>query len=203
MPPAQDLFSTEEAIKQQVFGEVLTDLAAEVKNITVWENPLKKYDEDGGQHPSPEQTEQLIRYIDAMVAQQHGTSFLLPSATNDTITTRWKYGRVNALYKFGCAACSSREKNKWYYICLECKTALLEDVATKVATARFNTYIQEAYDEENPTLQRQAKEQEENDSPDGVRSRSPMKKGVDHSQNSDTKISEDYFLHHKQRSKKI
>ena len=74
-PPHRSFVSTEEAVKQIYVTQALEDLAA-IENITIWENPLQAYEEDDGQHPSPAQTEQLLKYIDAMMSQQHGPPYM-------------------------------------------------------------------------------------------------------------------------------
>ena len=185
-PPTKDSPSEEDIAKQRLFKEALADLATKTENITVWENPLKRYDEDQGSHPSPEQTEQLLRYIDAMVAQQNGSTYLLKSASSETITTTKKYSRVNSLYKFGCTACSSRKKNKWYYVCIDCKTTMSNDEDNKLATENFNNFVSETMEANNPALPSTTKGMDVV-SEDGVRARSPL--GKDGSNPSDRNIS--------------
>ena len=133
-PTMQQLPSAENTAKRKLYVDMLNDVAKDVPNFTFWENPLKMYEEDEGMHPSPQQTEQLLKYMDAMFAQQHGLTYLLKSATSEIITTKRKYNKVNSLYKFGCSACSSRKKNKWFYICTDCKSNIASDSATKEAT---------------------------------------------------------------------
>lgn len=180
LPPPHRMFvSNEDTVRQQYLKEALTELSS-VQNITIWENPLKAYEEDDGQHPSPIQTEQLLRYIDAMMSQQHGPPYVLQSATPETITTTKKYGRVNSLYKFGCSACSSRKKNKWYHICLECKEALQVDEQIKERKAYFDERVVALHELTNPSLPATNQmRREENVSADGVRSRSPLRNDLE------------------------
>ena len=153
----------------QLYVDMLNDVAKDVSNFKFWENPLKVYEEDDGMHPSPQQTEQLLKYMDAMFAQQHGLTYLLKSATSEIITTNRKYNKVNSLYKFGCSACSSRKKNKWFYICTDCKSNIASDTATKEATTRFRSCVQTLEDQMAPTLPTTK-------IGDGQRSRSPLDK---------------------------
>ena len=62
----EDLVSAESMAKRKLYVDMLNDLAKDTPNITIWENPLKEYEEDEGLHPSRQQTEQIMKYMDAI-----------------------------------------------------------------------------------------------------------------------------------------
>ena len=114
-----------EEVKEEIFNEHL--LQMEKDGVKVWENPIEGYEEDFGRHPSPEQSLALGKYIQQKLATDFNLPLFMKSATEDVIALRNKYWHVTTFYKFGCGACASRAKNKWYNICNLCKEAAQKD----------------------------------------------------------------------------
>ncbi len=118
-PPSQDFVDTTSIAKEEYFHESLAKLD-ESENITVLDNPVKRFDDDGGRHPSADQTVEIIKFLDTKLKDILDIPFyLLPSATDETVVTR-KYFGVTPLYRFGCSGCMCRKKNKWDNLCDDC-----------------------------------------------------------------------------------
>ena len=125
-PPApKDFASAEEEVKEEIFKEHLQQMTE--SGIQVWENPFDQYDEDDGMHPSPDQSLTLSKFMSENLESTFKTTFLMASATEEVIALPNKYWHVTSFYKFGCGACSSRTRNKWYNICDDCKQAASTD----------------------------------------------------------------------------
>jgi hypothetical protein len=152
-PPKQDPTLAEPKIKEEVFFEHLQQLAANNDNVHLWQNPLEKYTEDNGQHPSVGETEQLLRLIDEQAKAVFGTPYILPSATSQTLTTKAKYSKVKSLYKYGCSGCNLKTKNRWYNLCDQCRTSIREDGDIRQAVERFNDRVNKYLEEHSPTLE--------------------------------------------------
>ena len=122
----QNIITPEEQVKMEIFDEHLKLLAD--NGVSIWENPINIYDEDSGMHPSPTQTTMLLKFLNSKVDAEWKTQYLLPSATDEVISLSSKFQHVNSLYKYGCGACESKEKNSWYNVCNSCKDlAKLDD----------------------------------------------------------------------------
>ena len=110
LPPKTILFSCEDQIRQDLFYENMENLRT--KGLHIIENPIKCYEDDGGLHPTKEQTVELCKHIHKDLTKQ-GLQFLLPSASDDVIGSHQLYSKVNSLYKYGCCACEGKKKNKY------------------------------------------------------------------------------------------
>ena len=126
--------------------------------------PFFDFEEDQGQQPSPEQTKQIINYLDEKLLEKFGHPYKLSSATDDSLVTSRKYAGVRSLYKYGCSACCSRERNKYHSVCDTCKDFMKDDASFRQEVADFTLGVEAKYDVENPTLPRKRSY-----SPDGVR----------------------------------
>ena len=173
-PPPQNFVDPESHVKEEIFREVLRELQ-QLENITVWENPVAQYEADGGQHPSAKQTEVLLQYINVHANQDLGVPYILPSSTGETLTSERFYKQVNALYKYGCAACDSKTQNKWYNLCEECKVALKEDDGIKRGLLKFEEQVKKIEEAWMPQLGITTTTNTEDVCSDGIRSRSPLK----------------------------
>ena len=118
----------------------------------MWENPIKEYESDNGQHPSEEQTVALISFLNKRTEEDYGFSYRLESASDDMVTTHRIYSNVNALYKYGCTGCRSKTKNKWYNLCLECKENIKTDERTQQLLGEFNERVEQLDEINNPWL---------------------------------------------------
>ena len=123
------------------------------KNIQIWEKPVKKYEEDGGRHPTPEQTKEILQYINEKAQTEFGIPYMLNSATKEIITSDRFYAGVNSLYKYGCSGCSSKVQNKWWNLCSECTKKSQDDEVIQEALVQFNTKLDEIKDAMHPTLE--------------------------------------------------
>ena len=105
-----------------------------------------------GTQPSQQQSVELVNYINEWVKSDFGVPMLMNSATDDVMALPNKYWHVTSLYKYGCGACSSKERNKWYNICDLCKEVPKTDYEVIDAAKVFLTRLKEVEDSENPTL---------------------------------------------------
>ena len=129
--------------------------------MQVVENPIAQYSEDGGQHPSRAETERLIRFIDEKTKEIFQTPYLLPSATQDTLTTSTFYAKVTGLYKYGCSGCNAKTKNRWFNLCNDCRTTLQEDENILKLVDEFEDRVDKFMDANNPELKRVGNESPE------------------------------------------
>ena len=123
LPPPQKRIDAMEQAKEAVFLEHLAVLDEEIPNLKVWTNPLESFEEDAGRHPNPEQTGAILNFLDQKAKEDLGVSIFLESGPNELMATKRKYKGVRALYKYGCAACSDKSRNKWWTICSNCFAA--------------------------------------------------------------------------------
>ena len=153
-PPLQNHIDPVQKAKEVIFHEHLREMEEDLPNLKVWPNPIDKYEEDDGRHPSPEQTAQLLHYMDKKAQEDLGVTIFLPSGANDFITTRKKYGGVRSLYKYGCGACADRSRNKWWGLCTFCTECAMapDENGLIYALQQFNKMAQEIQDRENPLL---------------------------------------------------
>ena len=175
-PPSRRHMDPIDEAKEVIFHAHLKEVAEVAPNVKIWPNPITQYEEDGGSHPSPEQTVELLHYIDQMTKKDMGVTIFLPSGPNEYMTSQKKYSGVKSLYKYGCAACSDKNQNKWWGLCTNCtEQALLpekHDLAYAVQV--FNETVRSVHDRENPPLQNSPAYGEHSGS-SSIRDRSPLK----------------------------
>ncbi len=151
-PPKPVVFlDAEVEVRDEFYRNHLTELAN--NGVMVWENPIEHYEEDWGEHPSPDQTAELWKYVAEKVKAELGLDMLLKSATDDVIALPNKYWHVQSFYKYGCGACNSKEKNKWFSICDICKEAAKNDEVVKKQEEEYASRLEEIFNEENPSLE--------------------------------------------------
>ncbi len=153
-PPSQNAVSPSQKVKEQVSNECFQALESN-DNISVFKNPIQTFDEDGGSHPSPEQTAAILRFIDEKTKEVFGHPYILPSAMecDDILVTKRKYAGVNPLYKYGCGACTDQSRNKWYGVCNVCKDFIRDDDNLSKQVDAFKLAVADVEDAENPALQ--------------------------------------------------
>ena len=141
-PKTSGFLSAEETVKEEIFQEHLQYL--ESSGIKIWPNPIEAYEEvdSGHEHPSPEQSTKLCKYINDMLLTDFKIPLFLKSATEDVFALPNKYWHVTSLYKYGCAACSSKAKNKWYNICDLCKQAAATDKEVQAKVKWFDSRVE-------------------------------------------------------------
>ena len=149
-PPKTISISSEEEVKEEFFMDHLKKV--EANGITVIENPIVEFDEDQGRHPSPEQTVEMIKTINKSMADEHQVQYLLESATDDVVCLPNKYQNVRSLYKYGCAACNRKEKNKWFNLCDDCKVEAVSDKETTGEAEKMRLEIQRRIELDLPAL---------------------------------------------------
>ena len=175
-PPPMNALDPVDQAKEVMFNVHLATMEEDITNISVWPSPIQEFEEDGGRHPTPQQTSELLHYLDQKASEEFGVSLFLQSGPNELMTTKKKYGGVTALYKYGCGACPDRSRNKWWALCNNCSTAaknaeesgLMGPLQVLMATAN------EIRDRESPSLPN-----------DGYRDRSPLKEIGDVSEEND------------------
>lgn len=172
-PPPQGRIDAVEQAKESFFHGHLAVLGEEIENIKVWDNPIDTFEEDGGRHPNPEQTAEILLYLDAKAKEDMGVSIFLGSGPNDLISQKKKYRGVKSLYKYGCGACADKSRNKWWSLCTNCSTAAKDpDTAgTRSGLRYLHSKASEIRETENPLLGAGATETP------GYRERSPLRDG--------------------------
>ena len=110
-PPPQGRIDAVEQAKESFFHDHLAVLGEAVENIKVWGNPIDTFEEDSGRHPNPEQTAEILHYLDTKAKEDMGVSIFLDSGPNDLISQKKKYRGVKSLYKYGCGACADKSRN--------------------------------------------------------------------------------------------
>ena len=95
----------------ELFHGHLAVLGEEIENIKVWDNPIVTFEEDGGRHPNPEQTAEILLFLDAKAKEDMGVSIFLGSGPNDLISQKKKYRGVKSLCKYGCGACTDKSRH--------------------------------------------------------------------------------------------
>ena len=176
-PPAHKHIDPVQITKDIIFRAHFKELDEYLPNLRVWENPIQMYEEDDGRHPSPEQTSELLHFIDKKAQEDMGVSIFLPSGPNDYIITRRKYSGVRSLYKYGCGACSDRERNKWWGLCMRCvdHAKAPADNGLAYALEVFNDTLKQIQDIENPSLGEKSAYGQQSNSTSHVRERSPLR----------------------------
>ena len=169
-PPPQEKLDPVEQAKEILFHEHLNYIEENNANIKVWPNPIQTYQENGGRHPSPEQTQQILKYIDLKAREDLGVSIFLKSGENDLVVSKKKYGGVKSLYKYGCGACPDKGRNKWWLLCSTCTGKARAPDENHLSKALHILYekARAIRDTENPVLTNQ-------DQTKDYRERSPLK----------------------------
>lgn len=147
-PPHQDFYDHEAQAREEL-ARASREKLAEAGHILLWENPMGDYEDDAGRHPSDDQTKRIVSYLDVKYREELSIPYVLESATAEVLTAR-RYAGVSALYRFGCAGCNSRERNKWQNLCDTCKSSLAADPVVKESTAKLMERIKDIYDASNP-----------------------------------------------------
>ena len=154
-PPKPVSPSSAHKLKVDKYWELLENLNNNVDRITVWDNPVHEYAEDDGKHPSPDQSKEIVNFLDKVLTEKFGRPYKLPSATDELLTVSRGYSGVRSLYRYGCGACNTvtEDKNKIYSVCAKCKEVMaLPTFQQKVSTFKRDlTQLEEA---ENPSLPR-------------------------------------------------
>lgn len=120
-PPPQGFVDPESQVREFFFHDCMKSICELSENVSVWKNPLAQYSADGGQHPTQEESTKLVQYLAERVKSSFGEDLVLTNADDNLLTSKSYYSKVNSLYKFGCAACSSRVQNKWRLLCDVCE----------------------------------------------------------------------------------
>ena len=149
-PPPQQFFDPQCAAREKYFHESLQNLNGK-KNIEVWKNPIESFDDDGGRHPSTEQTVEILHFINSKTKEVYGFDYLLPSATPGTIVTN-KYFGVTPLYRFGCSGCQGRKRNKWDNLCDDCTATASTSPEAQEAAKKIESRAEDIFDHVNPLL---------------------------------------------------
>ncbi len=150
-PPRSKPFSSEAQVKEELYREHLEQLTE--SGVKVWENPVVEYEEDFGDHPTQQQTVVLGKYLHEKVEREFGMPMLMDSATDEVIALPNKYWNVTTFYKYGCAACNNKCRNKWFNLCDDCKQNANVDADVQTKAAEFTKRQSQIEDLENPALQ--------------------------------------------------
>lgn len=152
-PPIQVFLDPESQAREEMFRSSLTKLN-DAGSISLWENPVQQFEDDYGRHPSVEQTRTMITFIDKKCREVFGEPFILDSATaTDEILTTRLYAGVNSLYRFGCAGCNGRAKNRWHNLCNECMSSLEGDESISAEAVKIAERALAIYSDENPQIE--------------------------------------------------
>lgn len=149
-PPIQHFLDPVSEAREEILRASLAKLR-DAGSILLWENPVDVFDDDWGKHPSAVQTKTIINFIDKECRQAFGAPFILDSATEDVLTTKL-YTGVNSLYKFGCAGCDGKAKNRWINLCNDCTASLEDDDQVKADAEKLLERADAIYDAANPGI---------------------------------------------------
>ena len=157
-PPRVKPLDPVDQAKEILFHTHLATLEEEIHNLKVWTNPICPFEEDGGMHPSPDQTSKLLHFLNAKASEDFGVSIFLASGPSELIATKRKYGGVKALYKYGCGACGDKSRNKWWNLCTTCEAAAKDPDSSGLRDAMNSLFARanEIRDLENPPLHNKA-----------------------------------------------
>ena len=143
----------------------------------MWENPLPSFSNDDGRHPSQDETVEIVKCLSENAKAVFGEQLILDSASDDLLTTKNIYKEVNSLYKYGCAACPSKSRNKWALLCDECaegvKATNCEDFNT--ALQDYDRSVERQASIMNPPLEKAGVVERPSTTDASTRDRSPRK----------------------------
>ena len=179
-PPHVTAISPMDKAKDAIMRDQLTTLDT-YDNISVYANPIQLFEEDGGTHPSPDQTKLLIQYIDEKTKEIFGSPYTLPGAVEELLVTKRKYSGVTPLYKYGCGACNNRTRNKWFSLCSSCKGEIDNEENLRNCIDKFHKYVERFTNIELPTLEQSSSQLSTS------RDRSPIKSSQDDNDNNEKK----------------
>ena len=153
-PPPQGFQDPECQIREFYFHDNLKAVTELSENVQIWKNPLPAYSNDDGRHPSQEDSIKLVKFLSDKVREAFGEELILDSASDDLLSTKNFYREVNGLYKYGCAACSNRAKNKWPLLCDDCQVVVngKEDAEFNVALQEYDSAVERQANVMNPPL---------------------------------------------------
>ena len=141
-----------DADKQARLEAWTANLQSVADTVKIWDNPIEQYENDDGTHPSEKQTGEILAYINTKCREVFGADLLLPSASSELICSNRMYRGVNALYKYGCAACPRKERNRWPGVCDACKEEMNNCETLKEELKAFDKRVQELNELNNPSL---------------------------------------------------
>ena len=153
-PPPQGFQDAESQTREFMYHENLSQIAQLSTNIHVWKNPLPSYSMDDGRHPSEEESVGIIKFLNEKVKELFKESLIMEAASDDLMTTTNYYRGVNDLYKYGCAACPSKARNKWPLLCDACvaNASVLTNEELKTAVQDYDAAVEKQYMAMNPPL---------------------------------------------------
>ena len=149
-PPRTNYFDSLDQAKQEMSMVMLQELDNK-DGITVLENPIEEYEDDGGRHPSAAQTAELLQFVNKKFQELFNIPYTVTSATGQTMVTNRIYSGVESVYIFGCAACNNRKQNKWHNLCEECSARTNSERISKITTELLKR-AKEIMDDEMPSL---------------------------------------------------
>ena len=149
-PKSCGLLSPEDMVKEEIFEEHINQMSQ--LGVKVWRSPMDSYDEDFGRHPSITQTADLLDFVNTRVHDEFKLQYKLPSVETDVLALPNMYRNIASLYKYGCAACDKKDRNRWTNICDTCKTDAQDEAINSLAED-FGKRVAEIEDIENPTLE--------------------------------------------------
>ena len=160
-PPTQspNFLPVEEKVKQLLFTENLLKIQEENGNITVWDNPCTQYESEDGRHPTVDQTLEIANFLNGKTKEYFETPYILSTADQKNVTSSIMYSKVNSLYKYGCAACNRKERNKWFFLCDLCKEEAKTDSWVHDMQKQFDELMTQIEQAENPMLPRDSDEE--------------------------------------------
>ena len=153
-PPtrSRNFVTPEEIAKYDFFTESLLKIQKENENIQVWDNPCEYYESEDGRHPTVDQTLQIVNELHTQTLKFFESPLILDAATPVHLTSSRMYSEVNSLYKYGCAGCNKKDRNKWFHLCDHCREALKTDEWVMQAVKKFEEAVTAIEDAENPPL---------------------------------------------------
>ena len=93
-----------------------------------------------------------LMYANECANTHFGTPLLLPSATDENVVRNRGYAGVNTLYKYGCAGCPRKDRNKWFHLCDYCKKSIETDGWIKEMVKNYEERVSAIQEQELPPL---------------------------------------------------
>ena len=121
----------------------------------MWDHPCdpeKSNSNDFTWHPDEMETKEMLKFLSTKSMECFGVPLVLPSATDELCVTKRGYAKVTSLYKYGCAGCNSKDKNRWFHLCDRCKDALKSDPWVQQSMEAFEQRVFTIREEETPAL---------------------------------------------------